>query len=302
MDGTAWFMSAALALGMIVLFALTFVPFYARWSAYRHSVRIRVDLPSRLERAVSSRLMARDRGASVGALAFVALATFAFQFDVADTTDSRLSSWFIVGAAFAGAGAGTAVAAFTGTRSVAPDTPRVARSGAVGVADYLAPFERIGARIVIVLSLAVAVVGTALTIAGVSDSLFPVVFFAVVGVVSLVLFEVVGRRIVDLSQPAGSTAELVWDDAVRALLLRDMVTAPLALGTYSVIFGLIGLAEGSTDPSTTVAGFVVSAIFAVALVATATYSLATRPQRYFVDRLWPNLRWSDTADVPVDAA
>ena len=62
MDGTAWFMSAALALGMIVLFALTFVPFYARWSAYRHSVRIRVDLPSHLERAVSSRLMARDRG------------------------------------------------------------------------------------------------------------------------------------------------------------------------------------------------------------------------------------------------
>jgi hypothetical protein len=292
-DGGAWFISIVLSLGMIVGFALTFVPFCARWSAYRHAVSIRIDLPAHLERTVAARLMARSRGGSLGGLVFTVAAALAFHFEIGVNHDSQLTGLFIVGSTFAGVAAGTAVAALSGSRTIAPDRPRVARARAVTVSDYLAPFERIGARIVVYGAVGVLLVASVFAAPGAGGSLFAIAFFAIFGAVSLALFEVASRRIVDRSQPAGSTAELVWDDAIRASSLRDLVTAPLALGAYCLVFGVFGIAESSTHPAAMLVSWVVGSIFGLTGLAAAIYSIATRPQRYFVDRLWSDLRASD---------
>lgn len=301
MDGGAWFISIVLSLGLIVAFALTFVPFCARWRAYRHAASIRIDLPARLERTVAGRLMARSRGGSIGGLVLTAAATVAFHFEIGVDHDSQLTGLFIVGSTFAGVAAGTAVAALTGSRTVAPDRPRVARARAVTVSDYLAPLELIGARIVVAAAVGVLFASTLFAAPGSGGTLFAIAFFAVFGALSLALFEVASRRIVDLSQPAGSTAELVWDDAIRASSLRDLVTAPLALGAYCLVFGVFGIAESSTHPSAALVAYVVGGTFALTGVAAAVYSVATRPQRYFLDRLWSDLRASDL-DLVGDAA
>jgi len=301
MDGGAWFISILISIGMIVAFALTFVPFCARWRAHRHAASIRIDLPERLERTVAARLMAGSRGGSLGGLVFTAAAALAFHFEVGVGNDSQLTGLFIVGSAFAGVASGTAVAALTGSRTISPDRPRVARARAVAVSDYLAPFELIGARIVVFAAVGVLLVTTVVAAPGAGGSLFAIAFFAIFGALSLALFEVASRRIVDLSQPAGSTAELVWDDAIRASSLRDLVTAPLALGAYCLVFGVFGIAESSTHPAAMLVSWVVGSIFALTGLAAAVYSIATRPQRYFVDRLWSDLRASDL-DLVADVA
>jgi len=290
MDGGAWFISIIVTLGLIVAFALTFVPFCARWSAYRHSANIRIDLPARLERTVAARLMARSRGGSLGGLVFTAAAAVAFHFEIGVNNDSQLTSLFIIGSTFAGVAAGTAVAALTGSRAISADRPRVARARAVAVSDYLAPFELVGARIVVSAAVGVLLASTLFAAPGAGGSLFAIAFFAIFGALSLVF-----------SQPAGSTAELVWDDAIRASALRDLVTAPLALGAYCLVFGIFGIAESSTHPAAITVSYVVGGVFALTGLAAAIYSVATRPQRYFVERLWPNLRASDI-DLHADVA
>ena len=301
MEVGAWYFSIIVSIGLVVVFALTFVPFYARWRAYHHAVSIRIDLPVRLERTVSGRLMARERGGSLGGLVFTVAATAAFHFEVGVNNDSDLTSMFIVGATFAGVGAGTAVATLTGSATIASDRPRVARARAVSVSDYLAPLELVGARAVVIASVVVLLVSAVLSAPGTGGALFPIAFFAIFGAIALALFEVASRRIVDLPQPAGSTAELVWDDAIRASSLRDLATAPLALGAYCLVFGAVGIAESSTDPVAVTISYVVGGIFALVALAAAIFSIATRPQRYFLDRLWQDLRWSDTADLATDA-
>lgn len=302
MDGGDWFIGIVALAGLLVVFALSFVPAYGRWRALRHAQRMAVGLPAHLERSVSRRLMARDRGASLGGIIFTALAILAFHFEVGVSDDSNLTALFVLGALFAGVGAGAAVTALLATNRLPAEQPRVARSGAVTVSDYLAPLELVGARLVVAVAVVALVLSSVVSIPGADGSRFAVAFFAIFGAIALAMFEVASRRIVDRPQPAGSTAELVWDDAIRASSLRDLVTAPLALGSYCLIFGALDIAEGSSNSGATVVAYTVAATFALALIVAGIVSVATRPQQHFKGRLWPNLRLSDTADAAADAA
>ena len=300
MDGLTLTISIILCAVLVTLLALTFLPFYARWSAYRHSALIRIDLPTRLEKTVSARLMARDRGAGIGGLVFLVAAIIITSAGNGLNGDPTLSFWFVTGAAIVGTSVGTAVAALVGRPDVASDTTRVARSGVAAVADYLVPLELIGARVVVVLSVVATVVTAVL--AGSVDSVFPISFFTALGAASLVFFEVASRRIVDVSQPAGSTGELVWDDAVRASSLRDLLVAPLILGTYSLIVVVAALLSDTVDPDAETVNSALGIGAPLLIIAVSLYSRASRPQRYFITRLWPDLRWSDTADTVTNAA
>jgi len=293
-DGVIWFFSIFLAVIFTVFFVLTFVPVFAKWSAYRHSVLIRLDLPSRLQPAVSARLMTSGRGAVVGGFVFAVVALTAVGLGFSGAADSQSALWFLLGAVIAGGTVGTTVAALTGSRTIPSDSPRVARSSVATVADYLYPLERIGARVLVVLAIAVAI---AVGLLSSGDAVFPTVFFAILAVITLVLFEIGSRRVVDRSQPAGSTGELVWDDAIRTLILRDMLVAPLTLGAFALIMGLAHLLGSDGGPDSLAGVFPTFIALAVTF-----YSRASRPQRYFITRLWPNLRWSDTADTVTDAA
>ena len=300
MSGPAWFIGILAAVGMIVVIGASYVPWYARYRAYQHAVYLRLDLPSRLERVVGARLMARERGAGIGGFVFTVAAILVLTLWSDPLDDALLGSWFVVGALLAGAGVGTAVAALITRGDVAPGRPRVARAGAVAVRDYVAPFERIGARVVVVLAVAAWIVVTAVDVPDDGALALGLAFFAVAGAVTLVLFEVASRRIVDVPQPAGSTAELVWDDAIRASALRDLLTGPLALGTYGLVFGAVGLgAIGNSAASA--AAFVGGGIVVASLVVNLIVGFVSRPARYFLDRLWADLRWSDTADTAATA-
>ena len=301
MNSAAWFITAFVGIAAVVGLVGTFVPVYARWRAYQQSAYLHIDLPVRLERAVGSRLIARERGAIVGALALGGAAVLGFATGVIGNFEPSLTTLFIIGAIFAGVGVGTAIAALTGKKEVPSDRPRVARSGAASVADYIAPIERIGARVTVGIVIAVAV-GIAVTRPAADGLLLPVAFFAVAATLTLVLFEIASRRIVAASQPAGSTAELVWDDAIRASVVRDLVTAPLALSVYGTIIGVFGLANSNVGVAAAVTAYLGMGILVAGLVVSLIVSAVSRPRRYFLDRLWPNLRWSDTADAATDAA
>lgn len=294
MDSAIWYFSILIAIVFAVGLALTFVPVFAKWSAYRHSVLIRLDLPSRLQPAVSARLMTSGRGAIAGGLVFTILGLVALSLDVGASDNTRSALFFLLGTAIAGGTVGTTVAALTGSRTIPSDQPRVARSNVATVADYVFPLERIGTRVLVVLAVAVTIVIAVIDAGGLVSA---AVFFAVLAAVTLVLFEIAGRRVVDRSQPAGSTGELVWDDALRALILRDMLIAPLTLSSFSLILGVAHLLGGDSGPDSLVSVFPTFIALAVTF-----YSRASRPQRYFITRLWPKLRWSDTADTVTDAA
>lgn len=298
MDGGTWFISILLFVTSLALIALSFVPYYARYSVLRYAQRLELRLPSHLEGVMGRRLMARMRAGAIGAAVFVAASSAALAWFVEPDIRSNLVGLLVIGAAFVGIGVGTAVAALAASSSVAPDQPRVARAGAVAVKDYLAPVELVGARVVVAGAVLLLVWVTVFTSRYASVDYVGITMFSVFGVLSLVLFEVASRRIVDQSQPAGSTAELVWDDAIRASALRDLVTAPLALGVYSLLFGFVSVADANGD---VVFGLLGGIVF-VALLAAAIVSRVTRTQSYFVRRLWPDLRWSDTADATTDAA
>jgi len=298
MDGGTWFISILLFVTSLALIALSFVPYYARYSVLRYAQRLELRLPSHLEGVMGRRLMARMRAGAIGAAVFVAASSASLAWLVEPDIRSNLVGLLVIGAAFVGIGVGTAVAALAASSSVAPDQPRVARAGAVAVKDYLAPVELVGARVVVAGAVLLLVWVTVFTARYASVDYVGITMFSVFGVLSLVLFEVASRRIVDQSQPAGSTAELVWDDAIRASALRDLVTAPLALGVYSLLFGFVSVADANGD---VVFGLLGGIVF-VALLAAAIVSRVTRTQSYFVRRLWPDLRWSDTADATTDAA
>ena len=294
MDGGSWFITIAWLVLFVILGALTLVPAYARYSALRRAYRLGITLPANLEAEVAHRLMARQRGAAIGGGLLTALAAAAFTWELGVDNGSDQTGLFIVGAAFAGIGIGASVAALAGRPAAHPDRVRVARSNAVTVRDYVAPLELVGARAVVIAAVVVLIVGAVLAATGSDIGLYPIAFFAVFGAVSLAVFEVVSRRIIDRPQPAGSTAELVWDDAVRASTLRDLVTAPLALGAYCLIFGVFGV-TGTDAPVLVVT--IVGGVFLALLVAAAIVTIATRPDGYFLRRLWPDLRWSDTAEA-----
>lgn len=306
MDSAAWIVISVFSAGLAILLALTFVPSFARWSVYRSAAELRVGLPARLERSVGERLMVRQRGGTIGGLVLTALAVAALRLDtgvdlgVAD--EPGIAFWYVAGAALAGIGAGTAIAALTGTPRIATDEPRVARSNAVTVADYISPVERIGSRVIVVVAVA-AVIAVTVALRPLSGGpLLPIVVSAVLGAVSLVLFEVSSRRIIALPQPAGSTAELVWDDAVRVSALRDMLAAPVAFGLYSLVFSVAVLVQAGVDQSAPFSLDALSIGSPIVVIALTAYSSATGPKRYFLHRLWPKLRWSDTADEQAPAA
>jgi hypothetical protein len=280
----------------IVFLGLTFVPFVARWSANSHAVLIRLDLPARLERSVSQRLMASGRGAAIGALVFTVAAGLFLQLAPTATGDAGFEILFVVGATIVGASAGSAITAFTGIPTVVLDKPRVARSGAATAADYLHPFDRIAARAVVTVSIVVVIANAVI---GTGGSFLASGFLAMLGAISLVLFEVMSRRIVDHPQPAGSTADLVWNDAIRASTLRDLVTAPFALGAYSLILGIVLLVEGLTGSPAQSTADVSSVLSSFALIVIVVFTRADRRQRFFLRRLWPDLRWNNSPDAGV---
>ena len=202
----------------------------------------------------------------------------------ADTRSSEnfASPFLLFAGSFVGLAIGVAISSVTSSRRTDPDAVKYARTAAVSLRDYVAPLERTGARIVVALAVAAIIAGYA---TGAVTSPVLAGLAALAGA-SLVLFEVAGRRLVERSQPATSPAELAWDDAVRASQLRDIVTAPITLGAFSLVIALGAIVDRLSDSY----GFTAIAVTGFSAIALVVASIVSRPQRYFLRRLWPAVK------------
>lgn len=264
------------------------------------------------EKALAHRNLAVDLGGQIGivTVAVLGLVLGAPQGLTGDTgtTDGlggMLWALIVIGASFAGAATGAAWAGARQARRAAPEPgPRVARPTALTLADYVAPLELWGARLMVLAPAVALAVG--LIIATVVDTVAPAellnvgtVLAVIVGPTALAIGEAVERQLLDLPRAAGSSLELAWSDALRARVLRDVVTAPLAIGVYACFALLLAASVGIGDPviANGLRGLTGLGVFGLAAIAAV--SAASRPQRHFRRRLWPR----DGASYPsVDPA
>jgi hypothetical protein len=293
MISTAWTLTGVFSIGAVVVFVLTYFPLYLRFSAFRLARSIDLTLPDDIALTVGRRTALRQRGGAVGGVGGAVGASLALT-----AGGSAVGGWsilFLIGGMFTGIALGIAVVSLRAARPVHSDAVRVARASAVDPRDYLAPIDRIGTRVTVVLGLVAAVVAVVRgdDYPGALLETVPVPYVVVlagVGVLTLVLFEIASRRVVAQPQFAQTQTELAWDDAMRATLLRDMVTAPLALGLYAFMFVLFtvvdsGQAAGGGDSVALSISAVVTSAIAVAF---AIVSTVIKPQQHFKRRLWSN--------------
>lgn len=287
-------------LGLVSAVALgSLVPYLSRRgrsaAAHRFARSVDLHLPSTLVPVIGRRLAVREV-AGVGAgllLGWIGIAVLA---GTAGTGTRNVLLVVVVLNYLLGHAAGYgAIAWREATRPVAADGPRVARATVAVQADYVAPLERIGARWIAAASALVAV-GVVLADRSGWLVLQPLpgawVGVAVVLPAALVLaYELVAARLLREPQPARSTLELAWDDAMRARTLRDMLTVPMLVGAYApvALLAVIGDRIDGSWPRSLAFEVVHGAIFLIVLGlgALALASLAVRPHRHFRARLWP---------------
>ena len=281
MNPSAWIAAAAIVILGLGLIALTFSARFSADRAESFARSVGLELPAQLRAFVTARIARRHRAGSVGMILGTGAAALLLATDTR-SSENFASPFLLFAGSFVGLAIGVAISSVTSSRRTDPDAVKYARTAAVSLSDYVAPLERTGARIVVALAVAAVIAAYA---TGVVTN--PVLAgLAALAVASLVLFEVAGRRLVERSQPATSPAELSWDDAVRASQLRDIVTAPLTLGSFSVVIGAGAIVDGMT------ATFGIAALAAVGLasITLVTVAIVSRPQRYFLTRLWPAVK------------
>jgi hypothetical protein len=261
----------------------------------------RIDLavptvPVEAER-VGLRLATRERfiavGGGIGLVAAVLAALFLPAFD---RNNFSLLGIFLL--SLVGIGVGAGLSALRTTRELPDDVPRIARLSSPTVRDYLMAFELNGAVVTVIVGVLITVVTLPFAVGSgalqVGEVVLPAVV-ALVAVVSLVAALVLARSIVQKGQRAGSVLELAWDDAIRSIALRDLISIPLAIGFASTLVPLvtvvsdIRLEQPYTSPDNMIAVGALAAIGAICLVGAvlAIVALAVAPQRHYRRRLWP---------------
>lgn len=192
--------------------------------------------------------------------------------------------WLIMGAMVLGGAFGNAIAALVDAHSARrPDLPRLARTRAVSITDYLPPLERGSGLIALV---AVVAGAGCCSLAGIRDPMVLVDLPALVAFSALVA-QVWGRYLVSRSQHATTTVDLAWDDALRAKNLRALFEAAPTAALYGGLAMLFAVGDRSASwHGWAMTVFFVAVVLPVLLlVVRATTN--TRAGRYYLRRLWP---------------
>ena len=297
-----WFIAGFLIIAALVLVVLTFVPAYRAASVRLMARTVGLALPAGPLDSLEANFAGRSRASATGALIGAVLVVAALVTGVIPTQDppslgGAAEIWLLVGGWYVGMGVGAAVRALS-VRTPVPVGERFARPGAVDLRDYLAPIDLIGGRLAVTAGIIVLTLATVVAVNG--QGVSPVsVIFSVGGIVvllsiaSLIVFEIAARRILDRAQPAASPEALAWDDAIRAMTVREIVTAPLSLGVWgSLAIGILlsdGFSEGNAWPVGLIVVSVLVLIIALGILVAAVYSIASKPQQHYLRRLWPDV-------------
>lgn len=224
----------------------------------------------------------RQRGAVIGALV-AGLPAWYFTAGT-PTTDRYL---IIAGALVAGGGVGIAITALFLASRRPSDAITVARSTSVALSDYSSPGDRNLVRGLV----ALGVVTTVATVAVRPDhQLAPLGFgLTISAVVALIFFEIAARRVVALGQPAGSVAELVFNDAIRAGYVFDLLIAPITLGTFAALIGLRDLSAALGNPVAEALRQWSPLVLLAFVIISAIRGTRSDSGRHYLRRLWPDI-------------
>jgi hypothetical protein len=285
-----------LAAGMLVYIALTFVPAVARFSVRHLVIAKGLPISDDLMRTVSRRLIVRHRVAFTGGLVGLAvgwlLSPGPAGAPVGSGAGGGLTSedgWFVLVLVAAGLSIGTALGA-TFDQFVRPDTAmRLARLRPTRISDYVATPHRLIAWLTVASAVAIMVIrDIRASVEGpppASANILLCNYIVGIGLLGMLIFEIAGRRIVARAQPAGSSVELVWDDALRASSLRDLVLTPSYLCAYAFLL----VAAHGANTSSAPLDFVLAGLYVLLVVGWLASIVASRSARHqYLERLWPN--------------
>jgi hypothetical protein len=293
-------LAGAMSVTIVVVIVSLVVAVPRRGHAERLSRRLGLALPA--DAAERAEIVSRDRGrirwiAFGGCLGFIATIAVLLGAAAAGLVADPGAGAPWIGLAGLVLGAATAaLGAVLGRRHPAdPTRPRVAHARHTALGDYLDPIELVGARVVAILgALATAVALLSPGSSWLGGQPLPATVLAAGGLLGLVLLEVGGRRVV-LARPrvADTSNALAWDDATRATELRTLATAPIMMGSYSLVFsGMAGLGSVVRLLPDAAALIVVNLSFFVlvaAVVAVGVVALSRRPEQFYLRRLWPEI-------------
>ncbi|BDZ49245.1 hypothetical protein GCM10025867_14860 [Frondihabitans sucicola] len=283
---------AAYAVFLAATAALTAAAPFQGWLTARLGRRVGLGVPVDLDARLRERVRRRALGGSVGGLVGLAVALAA----CAAASLSGLFPWPSVASGYSvwmvetyGVLAVSAIATGLGVgwaalraETLPADEPRVARTRAVGVRDYVPSVLRVGGWHL--LGLAVATIVVIAVTGGVSPWLLPGAAVVAAGIGGMVTFEVVARRIVSRGRPASGTDEMVWNDALRSEALRDLLYAPLLAVVLGAWWSLIGQGDALRAPLALIPG-------ALGLGGMVLFGFIFRHTRtWYLEELWPGSR------------
>ncbi len=277
-----------LAAVVLVFLALTLVPAFRARQSRSLARAVGLELDPSIAARVERRLTLRARLGAVGALIGLAAGTALV---LVGDLGFNAGAWLVNGGFFIGLGIGVSASSLVALDRPSEPTVRVARSRDITLSDYLAPHELIPTRILVVVAAALApAVWLVPRDAVVLPALFPAApLVALLAVGAAVVLEVGGRAVIARPAPAQTAEQLAWEDALRATALRQMLTAPLTLAGVSIIwsgFGALTLLPPSVGQI--VLGITMPVLM-TGLIVVAVLSIVSRPQRYFLRHLWPDL-------------
>jgi hypothetical protein len=257
-----------------------------------------IGIPSGLAEALQKRATNRTRWGAVSAVAAMLFLYSALVLSRVAMTPSLYLlclATSIIGYSFA-----VACVSLRFESALSESPVRLARLRRVRIGDYVGPWPRALAWITVAFGGVLTVADFLTVAAGHSDhsafDLFlPSLCTVGAGIVGLALFEIGARLIVRRAQPAGSTDELVWDDALRASAIRDL----LGTAVFAVYAGsLAAFVLSRMAPEGTALAFLLR-IGALALWI--LYTVASRDSRgRYLEKLWPGARRrtpQETADL-----
>ncbi|RKR75383.1 hypothetical protein [Frondihabitans australicus] len=279
---------AIAVVGLAVTAGLSFVPAVQVWALERAGRRIGIGVPADLDPAFRRRMGRRIRASALGALAGLALGLL-----LASTVPGwglpyshrpiLLAYYGVIAFGAVGSAVGVIVVSLASAPRPGDDAARVARLTVTSVGDYIAPILR---RLALAASVcAVVTVGLAIALGGTSrvHLIVPGIVLVALAIAGQIAFAVAARRIVAQGRPTRDTDEMVWDDALRWLALRDILSGPLQALCFGAFYGVLGTLNGP--------GALALITAFASLVLVAVFNIATRNNTdWFLLRLWPGAR------------
>ncbi|SER96773.1 hypothetical protein SAMN05443377_12334 [Propionibacterium cyclohexanicum] len=252
---------------------------------------------------VIDRIRRRERGMVIGGVLAITLGGLAAVLIDGTGTEAGALVFALAGAGTAFGGAWTMA---THRPSPLSDTPVVARPRSAQLSDYLTSGERFALAAMPAVLMIGAIAGALLLLRLPSQVRGAAITLGLLGtglaLVSWILALLALRRVLAAPARSGSDLELAWDDAERAIGLRQVANLVVGVGCFAIAFWLILVAHRLTttgfyrEPGATPLTYalslaslaIFSALIAVAAAGPMRSWLTGERKGYEQRRLWPH--------------